>query len=252
MSRMVLGFSGSQLFGVFLALGGVVILSFSGRYIWRATSIYRAEPVSTLKEASARGLVRVSGTAHQDDANLLTAPFSGNDSLALRYSIEERRLSPLLLPWFVTIHERAGSKAFHVRTPETAIDIVEPARTVTLSRQVVATTPADAEPTERIERFERTTDAVPATSHWRSPPSFLRPITSRLSLGTRRYTEERTTPGDEVTIIGHVTETGDGVDPVVVSDRPPGQTIFRMAKTSFVGLSIGVFAVMLGTVLIFL
>lgn len=71
-----------------------------------------------------------------------------------------------------------------------------------------------------------------------------------LSVGTRRYTEQRVMPGDDITVLGRVTETGDGVDPLVVSDRSPGQTILRMAKTSLVGLCIGVFAVMLGLVLV--
>jgi hypothetical protein len=56
-------------------------------------------------------------------------------------------------------------------------------------------------------------------------------------------------PGDEVTVVGRVTETGDGIDPLVVSDRPPSKTIFRMAKTSLIGLSIGLFVVILGLTL---
>jgi len=59
-------------------------------------------------------------------------------------------------------------------------------------------------------------------------------------------------PGDDVTVVGRVTERGDGVDPLVVSDRPPRQTFFRMAKTSLVGLCIGVFVVALGLALVLL
>jgi hypothetical protein len=157
-----------------------------------------------------------------------------------------------LLPWFVTIHELADSDAFRVRTSEAAIDVTEPARTVTLERRVVATVPLGDEPPERIARFERTTGAVPVTTHWRSPPPILRPITSRLSLGARRYTEQRATPNDEVTVVGRITETGDGVDPLVVSDRPPRRTLLRMARTSLVGLCIGGFVVALGLVLVVL
>ncbi|MFC6941253.1 hypothetical protein ACFQE8_14985 [Salinirubellus sp. GCM10025818] len=249
---MAIGLSGGQLFGALLAIGGVVILAFSGRYVWRATGIYRADPVSALEGTSRGALVRVSGAAQQGNADLLSAPFSGTDCLALRYAIEERRLSPSLLPWFVTIRELAGSAAFRVRTPEAAIDVTEPARTVTLERQVVATVPPGDEPSERIARFERTAGADPATTHWRSPPPILKPITTRLSLGTRRYTEQRATPGDEITVVGRITETGDGVDPLVVSDRPPRQTLLRMARTSLVGLCIGGFAVALGLVLVVL
>lgn len=247
---MVFGLGGSQLFGVVLALLGTVVLAFSGRYVWRATSIYRAASISSLEETAPGSLVRVSGTAEQGPADLLSAPFSGDECLVLRYAIEERRLSPYVLPWFVTIHELAGSDAFQVRTAKASISIVEPARTVTLARHVVATVSPGDKPPERIARIERTTDAVPRTTVWRSPPSILQPVTSRLSLGARRYTEQRAKPGDEVTVVGRVTETSDGVDPLVVSDCPPSQTLLRMAKTSLVGLSIGLFVAILGLTLV--
>jgi hypothetical protein len=249
---MIFGLSGSQLFGVGLAVIGMVVLAFSGRYVWRTTGIYRAEAVSTLGETAPGTLVRISGTAQEGDADLLSAPFSRSDCLALRYAVEERRLSPVLLPWFVTIHELAGSDTFRLRTSEAQVDIAEPAHTVTLERNIVATVPSSDEPPERIARFERATDAVPVTTYWRTPPSFLRPITRHLSLGTRRYSEQRAVPGDDVTVVGRVTERGDGVDPLVVSDRPPRQTFFRMAKTSLVGLCIGVFVVALGLALVLL
>lgn len=249
---MVLDFTGDVLFGlVFLAIG-TVVLAFSGRYVWRASSIVRAESASTLRGMSPGTSVRISGTAHRDDGDPVNAPFSGNDCLALRYAVEERRPSLYLLPWFVTIHEMVGSSAFVLRTPEAAISIVEPTRTVALDRRTVATVPPDEEPPERITRFERSTSAVPVTTWWRTPPSPLRPIATRLSLGTRRYTEQCLAPGDDVTVTGHVTEMGDGVDPLVVSDRSPGQTLVRMVRTSLAGLSIGTFAVALGIVLLVL
>jgi len=123
---------------------------------------------------------------------------------------------------------------------------------VTLERDIVATVPPSDELPERSARFERSTDAVPVTTYWRSSPSVFRPITRRLSLGTRRYSEQRAMPGDEVTVVGRVTETGDGIDPLIVSDRPPKQTFFWMAKTSLVGLCIGMFVVALGLVLVLL
>jgi len=253
MFRMVFGLSGSQLFGGGLAVVGAIVLAFSGRYVWRATSIYRAEPISALNETSSGKLVRVSGTAQQrSDTDLLTAQFSGNGCLALRYAVEERRLSPYLLPWFVTIHELAGSDAFCVRTPEATVDIVEPAHTVTLKRTIVATVPSSDEPPERIARFEQNTVAVPVVTHWRSPPSLFRPITGALSLGTRRYSEQRVRSGDNVTIVGRITETGNGLDPLVVSDLSAGRTLLRMAKISLIGLCIGVFVVLLGLVLVLL
>jgi hypothetical protein len=239
---MVSSPSTTQLFGVAMLVVGAVVLLFSLRYVWRAGRVFRSQSVTSLAGVTPGSYVRVAGA--------LTAPFSGRESLVLRYAVEERRLSPLLLPWFVTIHERAGSVPFRLRTPAAAVDVVEPAHTVTLDRATVATVDADEDAPERIARFERRTDALPTTTAWRDPPGPLRGIAAALSFGTRRYTEQRASPGDDVTVVGRVTESGD-LDPLVVSDRSRGATLRRMAGTSLLGLAIGAFAVAMGLVLLF-
>lgn len=243
---MVLGLTGTDLFAAAMLLAGAVVLLASGRYVWRASAVMRADAVESLADTDPGSLVRLSGRAEATDAEPFDAPFSGRDALVLRYAVEERRLGPLpILPWFVTIHERAGSVPFRLRTPESVVDVTEPTRTVTLSKDRVATVGPDEEPPERIERFEQRTDAIPSTTRWRDPPTVLRVPARWLSLGTRRYTEERASPGDDVTVVGRVTEAG-GVDPLVVSDRSPAGTLRRMASTSLVGLLIGAFVVALG------
>jgi len=143
---MIFGLSGSQLFGVGLAVIGMVVLAFSGRYVWRTTGIYRAEAVSTLERRLRDALVRIWNGPRGRRGPPERAPFSRSDCLALRYAVEERRLSPVLLPWFVTIHELAGSDTFRLRTSEAQVDIAEPAHTVTLERNIVATVPSSDEP----------------------------------------------------------------------------------------------------------
>lgn len=247
---MALPFSAGALFGVaMLAIGGVV-LAVSLRYVWRATAVYRATGVSDVGEVDGGVLVRVSGVAEQGEADVLVAPFSGLECLALGYAIEERRLSPFLLPWFVTLHEAAGADAFRVRTPTASVDVASPTRTVTLAKTVVATVRRGDQLPDRIARFEQATDAAPESTVWRDPPESLRPLMDLLSLGARRYTEQRVTAGDDVTVVGRVTENEDGIDPLVVSDRPRPETLYRMAKTSFVGLLSGVAGVLLGVVLL--
>ncbi|MFC7166051.1 hypothetical protein [Halospeciosus flavus] len=243
---MPLSLTGGDLFGIGLALIGAIVAGFSARYVWRATAIHRATPIASRNETAAGTLVQISGTAQQGEADFLTAPFSGCDCLALRYAVEERRLSPLLLPWFVTIHEKAGSDTFRVQTTADVLDIVAPARTVVFARHVVASVPAESEAPERIARFEQRSSTVPSTTIWRNPPTILRPLTSFLSLGTRRYTEQRLTLGDEVTVVGRVTASGSGIDPLVVSDRSPIQTTLRMAKTALAGVLISGFSIALG------
>lgn len=236
-----------DLFGAAMLVVGAVVLLVSLRYVWRASGVYRATAVDALSGTAPGSLVRLDGTAEATDAGTLTAPFTGRESLALRSAVEERRLSPVLLPWFVTIHERAGSVPFRLRTPKAAIDVAEATRTVTLSTDRVATVDLDEAAPERIERFEARTDALPASTLWHARPFGLGALAGVLSLGARRYTEQRATPGDAVTVVGRVTD--DGVDPVVVSDRSPAGTVRRMASTSLAGLAIGAVAVALGVVL---
>ena len=246
---MVLGLSGTDLFGVGMLAVGIVVLLASARYVWRASAVSRAAAVSTLDRVDPRSLVRISGTAESGDADTLTAPFSGRDSLVLRYAVEERRLSPYLLPWFVTVHERAGSVPFRLRTPAAVVDVIEPARTVTLETDRVAAVGVGEAPPARIGRFEHHTDALPSTTIWHARPFGLGAIMGALSLGARRYTEARALPGDDVTVVGRVTDAG-GVDPLVVSDRSPTATLRRMAGTSLIGLAIGAFAAVLGAVML--
>ena len=248
---MVSAPSGSVLFGSVLALIGGLVLAFSARYVWRATAVRRARKVSSLADTPPGTLVRVSGTAKQA-SDLLTAPFSGQDCLALRYAVEERRLSPGLLPWFVTLHETAGSNPFRVRTSETVVDVVAPARTVVLDRDVVATVPVGGDLPDRIARFEETIAALPETTFWRDPPSILRPLVATLSLGARRYAEQRAVPDEDLTVVGRVADDDDGIDPLVVSDTTPTATILRMAKTAVAGVAIGGLSLGVGLAVLFL
>jgi hypothetical protein len=243
---MILALSGTDLFGAAMVVTGAVVLLASGRYVWRASAVVRADAVGSLANVGPGSLVRLSGTAKPAATDTLDAPFTGRESLVLRYAVEERRLGPLpILPWFVTIHERAGSVPFRLRTPEGVVDVTEPTRTVTLATDRVATLRPDEEPPDRVARFEERADALPSSTRWRDPPTVLREPARWLSLGTRRYTEARASPGDDVTVVGRVTEAG-GVGPLVVSDRSAPGTLRRMAGTSLVGLLIGVFVAAIG------
>lgn len=246
---MLSDFSSAQLFGVAMLIVGTVVLLVSARYVWRAAGVYRARSVAKLAGTSPGTLVRVVGTAREAEAGTMTTPFTGRESLALRYVVEERRLSLYLLPWFVSIHEQAGANPFRLRTAEAVVAIVEPTRTVTLSKDIVATVGVDETPPARIERFERNSTRLPGPTIWQTPPSLLRPVVDLLSLGTRRYSEECVRPDDEVTAVGRVTEDGH-LDPVVLSDRSRSETLRRMSSTSLTGLAVGGFAVGIGMLLI--
>ncbi|ESP87533.1 hypothetical protein [Candidatus Halobonum tyrrellensis] len=235
-------------FGAAMVLVGAVVLAVCARYVWRASAVVRASDADSLDGVADGTLVRVAGETRRGDADPLVAPFSGVDCVALRYAVEERRLSPVLLPWYVTVHETAGGDGFRVRTAAAAVPVTAPAGSVVLDERTVATVGPDDDPPERVARCERAVTAVPASTVWRDPPRPLAPLARALSLGTRRYTERRASPGDEVTVVGRA--DGAGVDPVVVSDRPPGATLYRMARTSLAGVAAGLGGVLLGAFLL--
>lgn len=245
----LLALSGTQLLGLGFAALGFLIAALTARYVWRATGIWRAAGIDALAAAGPGELVRFEGTVHRGSDEFLRAPFSGQECQVLRYTIEERHLSPFLLPWDVTLRETAGSVPFRVRTAADAIDLLGPSRSVLLEDRFIETVRADETPPDRIRRFEHEHDQQASASPWRSPPNLLQPIASALSLGTRRYVEQRAGSGDVVTVVGRVTERGDAVDPIVVSDRDPVATVLGMAKPSLVGFLAGVSGIVFGAIL---
>ena len=231
--------SASALFGLAALVAGAVVCLVSGRHVWRTVSLVRAEAVDRLDSVTNGSLVRVSGTVRA--VRTLTAPFSGADCVALRTVIEERRFGAYLFPTYVTVHESARSTAFEVRTPHATVSVADPARTVALDATTVETVALGDDPPERIARYERDHGvSVPG----RSLPGPLEAVARALSFGTRRYREQRASPGDDVTVVGRV--DGGRLDPLVVSTATPLRTLRRLSTTSLTGLLIGVVALALG------
>lgn len=237
----------SSLFGVAMLLLGVFVCLVSARHVRRTATLVRAETVARLDGVADGTLVRVAGTVADAD-RILTAPFSGTDCVAYRAVVEERRPGSLLLPTYVTIHDPARSTAFGVRTPHATVSVTDPARTVALDSAVVATVRPTAPPPDRIAQYERETADLPRETLWTTPPAPLTPLVRALSLGTRRYSEHRASPGDDVTVAGRV---ADGrLDPLVVSTNTPGGTLARLSRASLAGFLIGGFAILLGAALL--
>lgn len=238
---------GPQLFAIGLAMMAIVVLAVSARYVRRATAVLRAPDVDSIDGLDSGSLVRVSGTI-QSIEEPITAPFSGVDCAVLRYAVEERRLSPVLLPWFVTIFERTATRPFTLGTTTGTVRVADAVRTVTLAQTLVASVDPEAEAPERVANFHRSVSAAPGWTIWRDPPKFLAGVARQLSIGRRHYLEQRAGEADAVTVVGRV---GDGrVDPIVVSDRSPTGTLVRMARTTLAGLLIGVGTLAFATLLI--
>ncbi|MEE6209882.1 hypothetical protein U3A55_06930 [Salarchaeum sp. III] len=240
----------STLFGGFLLVVSLVVLAASARYVWRASAVVRAPSIDTLAGADANALVRLTGTV-EHAVDPLVAPFSDTDCVALRYQVEERRLSFLyVLPWYVTVHEATAAVPFDLATSAATVPVDEATRTVTAATTTVATVGPDDTPPKSIQSFERDHDRIPRSSWWQTPPTGIRSVFRALSIGTRRYTEQCIEPGDEVTVVGRTTNAGTTLTPLVVSDRSPRATVFRMARTSLGGLVIALVGFLLGLFLL--
>ncbi|WP_251343607.1 hypothetical protein [Haloplanus halophilus] len=231
------------LFGIGMLAVGLAVTLVSLRYVWRSSALVRADAVSRVDGVAEGSLVRLSGTVDAA-GDTLDAPFSGVDCVALRPSVEERRIGAFLLPTYVTIHDPARSRPFAVRTAHATVPVDAPLRTVALDSTVVATVGPGESPPERIGRYERETEGLPRETPYRPPPSILAPVANALSIGARRYAERRASPGDAVTVVGRV---ADGrIDPLVVADGPPIRTLLRLSKTSLAGLLVGAAGIALG------
>ncbi|MFD1594490.1 hypothetical protein ACFR97_02880, partial [Haloplanus litoreus] len=192
-------------FGIVVLAIGLFVSLVSLRHVWRSSALLRATAVSRIDGSPDGSLVRLSGTV-EAGADTLDAPFSGVDCVALRSTVEERRFGAFLLPTYVTIDDPARSVAFAVRTPHAAIPVAAPLRTVVLDSAVVATVGPTESPPDRIAQYERETDGLPHETVFRSPPAVVAPLARALSLGARRYSEQRASPGDEVTVVGSVVD----------------------------------------------
>jgi hypothetical protein len=241
--------TGATLFGAGMVIVGIVVLLVSLRYVWRTSRVWRAPAVTTLADVAPGTLVRITGTVHGVDGRGVAAPFSGRSPVAIRASVEERRLSPYGLPWFVTIWETQQAVPFAIRTAEADVSVGNPVRTVVLGTDEQTTVGAGDTLPERIAAFAAETPAIPGTTVWRDPPSVLAPLWRLVSFGTRRYREAALAATDEVTVVGRCGRDGT-IDPLVLSDRSPGRTFWRMARTSLGGLIIGTVGVALGVALL--
>ena len=231
-----------SLFGLALLAVGLLITLVSLRYVWRSSSLLRAETVSRIDGAEG-ALVRLTGTVEAEDESI-EAPFSGVDCVVLRPVVEERRVGSFLLPTDVTIHDPARSRPFALRTPHATVPVDAPSRTVALDPTVVATVGPGETPPARIADYERGTVGVAPESGFRSPPALLAPLARALSLGRRRYAERRLSPGESVTVVGRVVDGR--LDPLLVVDGSPIRALLRLSKTAVAGLLVGVFAAALG------
>jgi hypothetical protein len=229
-------------FGIAMLVVGLFVSLVSLRHVRRTTALLRAADVSRLDGRADGSLVRLTGTV-EAGPDTIEAPFSGTDCVALRPTVEERRVGAFLLPTFVTIHDPARSVDFALRTSQATVPVTAPLRTVALDSSVVATVGPSESPPERIARYERETDGCPAETAYRSLPT-LPSLARALSFGARRYGEARASPGDSLTVVGRVVDGA--VDPLIVADGSPTRTLLRLSKTSLAGLLIGGVAAALG------
>jgi hypothetical protein len=239
-----------------LAVGAVVTLV-SLWYAWRASRAVRAPSLASVDAPSAGDRVAVAGTARPGAEEPLVSPLRGRGCLAVRATVEERRLQllPLPLPTWVPLARTSVAGRFRVRTPTTDLPVVAPTASLVLAAEPVARVEPGASVDEALTAFERRHD-VPARTFWHGRPPGLGTLARALSLGHRRYTEGTLESGADVFVAGRLVERetanggGLGVVPEVVSTRSRAATLRRVTRTSLVGLAAGAVALLLGVALV--
>lgn len=249
--------SGSGLFGgVLLALGAVVTVA-SLWYVWRASRAVRAPSLASLDTPSAGDRVVVEGTARPGADDPLDSPLRGRECLAVRATVEERRLQllPVPFPTWVQLARTSVAGRFRVRTPTAGLPVVDPTASLVLGVEPVARVAPSAPVDDALTAFERQHD-VPARTRWHGRPPLAESLARVLSLGHRRYTEGTLEPGAEVFVAGRLVECKTkraeefGVVPEVVSTRSSMETVRYVVGTALVGLAAGAAALLLGVVLV--
>lgn len=239
----------ATIFGAALAVAGALIAFLGLRHAWRASRIARAPRAGT-SDADDAAIVRYEGTVvGPGEGEPAEAPFSGTDSVVVRYAVEERQLNPGVpfLRWAVTIEEGTASVPFELRTPAAVVDVDGAIGSALLGSETVATVRAGDALPERIAAFH---DAVGLD---REPLAFgrlprpLEALGRRLGLGRRTYSEARLEAGEEALVAGRRVDAGT-VDPLVVSDRSARGTFLSMATTGLVAVAIGLAVLAFGLV----
>ncbi|WP_336000232.1 GIDE domain-containing protein [Halorientalis halophila] len=193
------------------------------------------------------GPVSISGTAVQYEDSL-PSPFTGTESLALAYEVQERRTTDKGTTW-VEIDSGRAAVPFLLED-ETASVLVDPS-TVRLGLDTSTTIDVAGgdRPPARIREFIDRTEAVDSEERtWD-----LKII--ELKVGDdRRYIERRLDPGESVTVFGEAhsesgvsTRSGQvnavlkaGDHPLVLSETTPFRTVFRVFWPVIVVALIGI------------
>ncbi|MWG34128.1 GIDE domain-containing protein [Halomarina oriensis] len=231
------------------ALAGLAVVAYSAREFWVAWRLHRTEPTPVADVPNRTGTVEVEGRARIAEGTV-TTPFTGTESLACEWRVEEERHDDDGSDW-VEIASGVQKVPFRVED-ETGSVLVYPAGAdFRLSQDARIDVDGGERPPDPIQRF---IDAEDSVDDENTDVEF---AGVRLVTGDdRRYFERRLDPDEQVYVYGtvrydpSVSERAGEVNAVlepgglfVVADTDGRGVTRRVVRDALVPLFVGLFFV---------
>jgi hypothetical protein len=179
------------------ALVGLAVVGYAGRELWVAWRLHRTDPVAVADVPNLSGTVEVQGRARIAEGTV-TAPFTGTESLACEWRVEEERHDDDGSDW-VDIASGVRKVPFRVEDDTGSVLVYPAGADFRLSRDARIHVDGGERPPEHVQRFIESDDTVDDENTGIELAGF------RLVTGNdRRYVEHRLDPDEQVYVYGTV------------------------------------------------
>lgn len=238
---------------IFLITTGIVILIW-GLISFKMKRLIENTPTSKIRSI-AMGLVEIYGEVDPLKDNILKSPFSKNDCVYYKYSVEELRQSGKSASW-VTIKKGEEKKLFYLKDETGSVLIDLTGAKIDIPTDKIFDSSLGRDPPETVKQFLSTINIA-----WEG---FLFGVNK-----TMRYTEYFIAPGDKLYIMGtaddnpYVKEASaeKSVEDIMiqkgkfekiyyVSDKHEDAILLRYGLKTYVGLILGSISIILSLIIL--
>ena len=238
---------------IFLIVAGIIFLIW-GLLSFKMKRLIENIPTSKIRSI-AMGLVEIYGEVKPLKDNILKSPFSNNDCVYYKYSIEELRQSGKSASW-VTIKKGEEERLFYLKDETGSVLIDLTGAKIDIPTDNVFDSSLGRDPPETVKQFLYTRNIA-----WEG---FLFGVNK-----TMKYTEYFIAPGDKLYIMGTADDNPyvkdasaeKSVEDIMiqkgkfekfyyVSDKHEDAILFRYTAKTYVGLIIGSISIIISLIIL--
>ena len=238
---------------IFFIITGIILLIW-GLLSFKVKRLIENTPTSKIRSI-AMGLVEIYGEVEPSKNNILKSPFSNNDCVYYKYTVEELRQSGKHTTW-VTIKKGEEKRLFYLKDETGSVLIDLTGAKIDIPTDNVFDSSLGRDPSETVKQFLSTRNIA-----WEG---FLFGVNK-----TMKYTEYFIAPGDRLYIMGsaednpYIKEASaeKGVEDVMiqkgkfekfyyVSDKHEDAILFRYALKTYGGLIIGSISIIISLIIL--